>query len=97
MPAPAGGGWQGAETALVSRGTTAPLSRTSNTFPQWLGISNVDNLFLTTQTSADTGSTIWHTYSAFMAPPLASPPPSWQAAGPARRNSVTYRLGIHVL
>ena len=45
---------QGAKAAFVSRGTTVLLSATENHFSQWLGTSNVNNLFLKTQTSSYT-------------------------------------------
>ena len=49
--APACEGRPGAEAALVSRGTTVPLSPTNNAFPQWLGTSNANTLSLETHTS----------------------------------------------
>ena len=50
-PVPVREGRQG-EEALVSTGATVPLSSTKNTFPQWLGTSNVDNFLLKSQTGA---------------------------------------------
>ena len=51
-PAPAWEGPQGAAAALVSRGTTVPLSSPiENTFPRWLGAGDVNSSFQTTQTS----------------------------------------------
>ena len=48
--APAGEERQGAEAALLNRGTTVPLSPSKITLPQWLGTSNVDDSFLKIQT-----------------------------------------------
>ena len=47
------------------------LSRTKSAFPQWLGRSNVNSLFLKDQTSADAGRTNQPTSGSFVAnPPL---------------------------
>ena len=62
-------GRQGAEAALVSKGTTVPLSCTTSTLPPWLGTGNADYLFLKTQTRAYTRKYQPVHYSAFMAPP----------------------------
>ena len=88
-PAPAWDGHQGAEAARVTRGATVPLSPITNTLPHRLG-SNVDNLFLKTQTSVYTRACTlestnrnWHMSSAFIL---------WQ---PPRQGPVTdrWRMG----
>ena len=67
---------QGGEAALVGRGTPVSISPSEYPFPQWLGISNVNNSFLSTQTSACTrnapGTANWHAYPAFLAPQALS-------------------------
>ena len=63
----------GAEAALGCRGTNVPVSPTKNTFPQWLGTSNVDTFLCRSQTVHTPGSTNRHIYSAFMATPCLTP------------------------
>ena len=43
---------KGQEQHLLSRGAAVPPSPTDNAFPQWLGASDVNTLFLKTQTNA---------------------------------------------
>ena len=45
---------QGAEAALVSRGSIVPLFATNNICPQWIGTSNAEDVFLKAQTNAHT-------------------------------------------
>ena len=70
LPAPAWEGHQGVEAAFVSNGTTVPLSPRKNTVLQWLGTSNVNNLFLKTHIIA----CAWK-YQLAYSTCLATPPP----------------------
>ena len=58
---------QGVEAALLSRGTTVPLSPLENIFSQCVGASNVNNSFGKLKPVRTPGSANQHTYSAFMA------------------------------
>ena len=78
MPAPAWEGRQAPEAALLSRGTTVPLSPANSSFPQWLGRSNVNNFLFKNETSVHT----WkydpaHLLSLYAHPPF---PPLGEAS-----------------